>query len=462
MSNREDHILLKNFFSHLKNYTGPISPEWFMSDMAEQYYYNSWVHVFGGRPKKLLCTWHVDRAWRKNLHKICDKNMQKEVYHMLRVLLEEMDSIKFHKLLDEILKEWKNNELMSDFLEYFQLHYGQRPQEWAGCYRKRASVNTNMYAESFHRVLKYIYLKGKVNKRMDVCIAVLMRYARDKAFDRIMKFEKGKSTKRTSAIMNRHKASLLLPTALVHAESNNQWTVQSSTEANTTYTVEKVANDSCQNCWMRCHICQVCVHAYICTCHDSLLHGGICKHVHLVVRFTGVTHTNDSKAEKIPSEIFLASVQNKARVGGNDEIKNRLQMKLFNIATGISTINDKDTLLDIEKYLKSCISLINLTEHTKHEPPNKKITPQRNFYTTKRKRQTLKVRLAKPTIAERVSVVNRLLQSARKANFANIGEFKLCAMHKLNNEVDFVYTRNTVNAMQGEFIGESLQEQCLS
>ena len=87
----------------------------------------------------------------------------------------------------------------------------------------------------------------------------LMRYARDKAFDRIMKFEKGKSTKRTSAIMNCHKASLLLPTTLVHAESNNQWTVQSSTEANTTYTVEKVANDSCQNCWMQCHICQVCV-----------------------------------------------------------------------------------------------------------------------------------------------------------------------------------------------------------
>ena len=69
--------------------------------------------------KKLLCTWHVDRAWRKNIHKICDKNMQKEVYQMLRVLMEEMDSIKFHILLDEILKEWKNNELMSDFLEYF-------------------------------------------------------------------------------------------------------------------------------------------------------------------------------------------------------------------------------------------------------------------------------------------------------------------------------------------------------
>ena len=220
LSNREDHILLKNYFCHLRSNTGPISPEWFMSDMAEQYY-ASWVHAYGGKPKKLLCTWHVDRAWRKNLHKIHDKSMQKEVYHVLRVLMEEMDTNKFLKMLKETLKEWGENELMLDFLEYFLLYYAQRPQEWAGCYRKRASINTNMYAESFHRVLKYVYLKGKVNKRMDLCIAVLLRYATDKAFDRTLKFQKGKSTKRTSAIMNRHKASLLLPTSGLYSQALN-------------------------------------------------------------------------------------------------------------------------------------------------------------------------------------------------------------------------------------------------
>lgn len=37
ISNKEDSVLLINFFSHLKANTGPLHPKWFMSDMAEQY-----------------------------------------------------------------------------------------------------------------------------------------------------------------------------------------------------------------------------------------------------------------------------------------------------------------------------------------------------------------------------------------------------------------------------------------
>lgn len=326
ISNKEDHVLLSNFFEHLKENTGPISAQWFMSDMAEQYY-SSWVDVYGGKPKKLLCTWHVDRAWRKNLNKINDKQLQKEVYHMLRVLMEEMDATKFHKILEETIKEWRKNPLVSDFLEYFELYYTQRPQEWAGCYRKRASINTNMYAESFHRVLKYVYLKGKVNKRMDLCINVLLRYARDKAFDRLLKFEKGKTTKRTSAIMHRHKLSLSLSTSLV-TRDKDQWTVQSSTEPNTTYIVEKL--ESCKkDCWIRCDKCQVCIHSYTCTCPDSLLHGMICKHVHLVIRSTGAVHTTALPINSGANEKLLTSVLNKSRLGGCTEMKDKLRMKLY-------------------------------------------------------------------------------------------------------------------------------------
>jgi len=422
LSNKEDHVLLKNFFNHLKQNTGNICPEWFMSDMAEQYY-SSWIQVFSGKPKKLICTWHIDRAWRKNLYKINDQTLQKETYHMLRVLLEEMDIAKFHRLLDETIKEWQKKEHMSDFLEYFQLHYAQRPQQWAGCYRKRAPINTNMYAESFHRVLKYVYLKGKVNKRMDVCIAVLLRYARDKAFDRIMKYEKGKSTKRTSAIMNRHKASLGLSTSLVHQNvSSYEWSVQSTTEPDTTYTVEKL--DNCQkDCWIRCYKCQVCIHSYSCTCPDSLLHGVICKHIHLVIRSTGSMHTTEEcTPHSGATETLISSVQNKARFGSCVGIKDRLQMKLCNIATGIGNINDEDTLLNIDKHLKSCISLINICGHDKNEPQNKRILTQRNFYATKRKRKPVKIRIAKPTFSEKKDVANRLLRISNEFDFATIGK----------------------------------------
>ena len=56
--------------------TGPLHPQWFMSDDAEQFF-NAWkaVHVFGGENcRKLLCAWHVDRAWRKALNDISNKD----------------------------------------------------------------------------------------------------------------------------------------------------------------------------------------------------------------------------------------------------------------------------------------------------------------------------------------------------------------------------------------------------
>ena len=67
-----------------------------------------------------------------------------------------------------------------------------------------AFINTNMYVEAFHRVLKYVYMKGKVNKRLDNCL--------DK--DRLIKIEKGKNTARINN--ERHQLSLKLCAALVN------------------------------------------------------------------------------------------------------------------------------------------------------------------------------------------------------------------------------------------------------
>ena len=55
-----------------------------MSDVAPQFY-NAWVGVMDDcpHPKKLLCTWHVDRAVTKELRKkIGDLQTEVEVYRM--------------------------------------------------------------------------------------------------------------------------------------------------------------------------------------------------------------------------------------------------------------------------------------------------------------------------------------------------------------------------------------------
>ena len=178
-----------------------------MTDDAEQYY-NSWLSVFGGQPHKLLCTWHVDRAWRKAISThVCGQELQVTVYHTLRVLMEETDTGNFTTLLQSCLSNWKTVPEMTNFYRYFHQHYASRHKQWATCYRKQSHINTNMYAEAFHRVLKYVYLKGTVNKRMDNCIHTLLKYSRDKAFDRLAKLEKGKKACTVTNIQHKLKKS---------------------------------------------------------------------------------------------------------------------------------------------------------------------------------------------------------------------------------------------------------------
>ena len=87
-SNREDSVILNIFFQHIKNKVGNIHPEWFMSDDANQYN-KCWSQVFKRQPKRLLCIWHVDRAWHNAISRINEQELQISVYHTLRVLVEE-------------------------------------------------------------------------------------------------------------------------------------------------------------------------------------------------------------------------------------------------------------------------------------------------------------------------------------------------------------------------------------
>ena len=61
IANREDRVLLIEFFTSIRTKCGMVHPQCFMSDMADQYHH---VSVLDDSPQKLVSTWHVDRAWR--------------------------------------------------------------------------------------------------------------------------------------------------------------------------------------------------------------------------------------------------------------------------------------------------------------------------------------------------------------------------------------------------------------
>ena len=150
------------------------------------------------------------------------------MYHNLRVLLEETSISTFECLLLKTLQQLQLSKRTQPFGDYFSQYYAETKQQWAACYRKVAFVNTNMYVEAFHHVLKHIYLKGKVNKRVDRCTHVLLKFPRDKAFERLVKLEKGKVTGHIHIIMTRHLTSQKLSTSLVREHSDTSWIVTSS------------------------------------------------------------------------------------------------------------------------------------------------------------------------------------------------------------------------------------------
>ena len=134
------------------------------------------------------------------MRQLKDKALEATVYHNLRLLLEETNKDNFEALLDQTITELSSSSSTIEFAKYFVMHYSHKKEQWAACYRKDAFINTNMYVEAFHRVLKYVYMKGQINKRLDKSLHLLMKLARDKGFERLVKIEKGKNTDRINLI----------------------------------------------------------------------------------------------------------------------------------------------------------------------------------------------------------------------------------------------------------------------
>ena len=432
LSNRTDLTLLLSFFKSIKNRIGVIIPKWIMTDDADQYY-SAWVGVFGLGPQKLLCVWHVDRAWRGHLNSIRNKEMAQKIYHNLRVLLEETDQSNFERLLLETQEQMSKTTQTEEFHKYFKSYYTTRKREWALCYRRSSHINTNMYVEAFHRVIKYLYLKGKTNKRVDKCVQMLLKYERDKCFERLTKIEKGKLSDRITKIMRRHTTSRKMSTTLIKIVDNVTWKVKSS-DSKHDYTVVKEKTKCHVNCELKCLECNTCVHMYYCNCMDALIHHTMCKHIHLVSMHTtgnaqkpkGSTGVTDT----VPSNThapLLHSLQQQAKHRDIANVKQRLIKTLSSLTLQVSQCNSVEGLLSAEKQIlsaKTACRMISVASKAVSTFPNKKIVPanktitkQRPFVSTKRKTKKQTIKLAKPSTKEKSVICNAL--NAKKSLYSD-------------------------------------------
>ncbi|XP_068085219.1 uncharacterized protein [Anabrus simplex] len=265
-----------------------------MSDM-EEVFHNAWLKVM-----KLFCSWHVDRAWRKNLCKIKGREKQAEIYKIIRTLMQERDEEAFRKMFDEALRLLKEDPDTLEFYIYFENNYWASAPSWAYCYRQHSGLNTNMHLERMPGVIKHIYLKGNKPKRLDIAIHALMRYLRDKLYDRLIHLNKGKVTSKLSAIRQRHKASFQLdPEDAIY--DNNVWIVQSK-HSNELYKIRRMSESLCK-CELLCTECETCLHAFTCSCPDSSIKFNMCKHIHLICRVA--SREPSSAAESTDNNLII-------------------------------------------------------------------------------------------------------------------------------------------------------------
>ena len=88
-------------------------------------------------------------------------------------------------------------------------------------------INTNMFVESFHSVLKVVYLHHKQNICVDSLLVTLIKIARNKTFERFRKLEMGKQTQRICEISKQHQAALSLSPTTATLVAENKWKIRS-------------------------------------------------------------------------------------------------------------------------------------------------------------------------------------------------------------------------------------------
>ncbi|XP_074604061.1 uncharacterized protein LOC141857461 [Brevipalpus obovatus] len=279
----------KSIFQALKKVTTISSVNVFMSDDYPAYY-NAWIEVFHKPSNRLLCTWHVLRNWtKKSPSKVSNKEERQVIMNDLFSVQQNLDEKEFEIQAKYFMNKYEKQASTLAFIEYFRTYYWSRKEQWALCYRKNLGINTNMFLESLHKNLKYIFMAGKKVRRLDESINCLSKMLNNYQYERIIRLEQGFIPKKLAVLRQRHKRSLGCK-FLINQSSNdqNEWLVISNDSGEPkTYTVCFLDGFESCTCLVKCFECQICIKSVRCECFDYCVRRNFCKHIHYVAMKRG-------------------------------------------------------------------------------------------------------------------------------------------------------------------------------
>lgn len=123
LATHETEEFLKLFFDKVVANAGEIHPKWFMSDIAPQYY-NAFVSANNcPSTKRLLCSWHVDKAWQTALReKIGNSEVEAEIYLKLKTIQQITNENLFQSSLQSFLDQITSSNVTDSFGQYIMNH----------------------------------------------------------------------------------------------------------------------------------------------------------------------------------------------------------------------------------------------------------------------------------------------------------------------------------------------------
>jgi len=430
-SNLKSTLVYRTFFESIKTQVGGVTPRVFMSD-SEIAFYNAWVAIMGAAKFKLLCLWHVFKNWMENSSKITNNHKRELIKKVLRTLCYETDPEKFESCLENFIIELQNDPDTLSFYAYFKKEWYSTCKEWAMCYRKYVGISTNMVLESLHKQIKYHYLLGLTCKRLDKSIHALMRLTNRDVFKRLIKLHRGKPSGKMRSISKSHENSTTVKDEHISSITNKLWSVVSGSKKDIAYEVTKI-NNTCPEdlCSLKCKPCNICIHMYVCTCLDSIIRLNMCKHIHAVCRVSS-SLDNLSEVENLPvsgsfensldlENLLLPEIDHHASVNAvsmkergerlsiipinnTEDMKCQILSKLHGVVEMCRTIEtfpseNEDTrvinrmvdnlMTKLGSYIPNSSNLF-VCNNKESTNTRKKISPQKYFVSTQKKKKKLK------------------------------------------------------------------------
>uniref|UniRef100_A0A8D8TG13 MULE transposase domain-containing protein n=2 Tax=Cacopsylla melanoneura TaxID=428564 RepID=A0A8D8TG13_9HEMI len=343
----------------------------------------------------ILCQWHLDKNFKKNLRSKCNESQFEEIYTDIKTIVQSSNIMECDALINGFINKHKASA--SAFVEYICSNYLERKEKWALCYRQflaHGNINTTAHVESFHNRLKKVYFNRIRNKRMDDLLNILLTVEKDDYDSRARASLLG-LTKNTFNLTQPHVDGLLLPDNVVEKIMDDLWNIK-SLEGNRAYYVQQLVSSCVQDlCFDKCSSpsCNnLCSHIYLCSCPAEI---PLCKHVHklhsLNQRGIVLHQISNQQNEEEPVQFCSMSLMNNddqisKRVVSEDNCYQKLEgdlMKLLEMVRerSIPTSLVTNVTTEVSDILTKCSSLASTKTDTMSLPDKETIGSNQKLVT---------------------------------------------------------------------------------